>query len=140
MLAGFIGIEGEGHFIFSENLSFGNTLHVIRVERIGVAHQVVIIGFRIKLIDDISLEEVKISLVSIIPSAVKAEILGEAGERYVSLCGGEHLGRSFSWSGGCSRRLGLAGQRGEGWAGCERRCACWVRGSGTAGRERNSCE
>lgn len=88
MLAGLIGIEGEGHFIFPKNFSFGNTLHVMRVERIGVAHQVVIIGFRIKPIDDISLEEIKISLVSIIPSAVKAEILGEAGERYVSLCGG----------------------------------------------------
>jgi hypothetical protein len=29
MLAGFIGIEGEGHFIFPKNFSFGNALHVI---------------------------------------------------------------------------------------------------------------
>ena len=88
MLAGLIVIEGEGHFIFPKDLRIGDALHMLRVEQIGVAHQVIIIGFRIKLIDDISLEEVKISFVSIIPSAVKAEILGEAGERYVSLCGG----------------------------------------------------
>ena len=29
MLAGLIGIEGEGHFIFPKNFSFGNALHVI---------------------------------------------------------------------------------------------------------------
>lgn len=83
----FIGVKSESHRVFPKNFSVGDALHVIRVERIGVAHQVVIIGFRIKRIDDISLEEVKISLVSIIPSAVKAEILGKAGERHVSLCG-----------------------------------------------------
>lgn len=84
----FIGVKSESHGVFPKNFSVGDALHVIRVERIGLASQVVIISPRIKSINDISLEEVKISLVSIVPGAVKAEILGKAGERYVSLCGG----------------------------------------------------
>lgn len=140
MLAGFIGIEREGHFIFPENLSSGNALHVMRVERVGIAYEIIVIRFSKQPICDVSLQEVKISLVFIIPGTVKTEIFGKAGKRYIRVCGGERLGRSFGRCGGCGWRLGLAGQRGEGRAECERRCARWVRFSGTAGRERNSCE
>jgi len=88
---------------FPKNFSVGDALHVIRVERIGLASQVVIISPRIKSINDISLEEVKVSLVPVIPSAVKAEILREAGEGHVG------LGRS----GGLGWYCG--GSRGRGW-------------------------
>jgi len=105
----FIGVKSESHRVFPKNFSVGDALHVIRVERIGLASQVVIISPRIKSINDISLEEVKISLVFIIPSAVKAEILGKAGERHVRLCRGERWGRRFGGRGRCCWERRLAG-------------------------------
>lgn len=105
----FIGVKSESHRVFPKNFSVGDALHVIRVERIGLAHQVVIISPRIKSINDISLEEVKVSLVSVIPGAVKAEILGKASERHVRLCGGSRWGRRFGGRGRCCWERRLAG-------------------------------
>jgi len=43
----FIGVKSKSHRVFPKNFSFGNTLHVMRVERIGAAYEVVIISLRI---------------------------------------------------------------------------------------------
>ena len=85
MQAGFVGIEREGHCVFPKNLSIGGTLHVIWVERVRTAYEVVVTSFGIQLVSYICLKKVKISLVFIIPSTVKAEIFGEAGERHFGL-------------------------------------------------------
>jgi hypothetical protein len=85
MQTGFVGIEREGHCVFPKNLSIGGTLHVIWVERVRTAYEVVVTSFGIQLVSYICLEKVKISLVFIIPCTVKAEIFGEAGERHFGL-------------------------------------------------------
>ena len=41
----FIGVKSESHRVFPKNFSVGDALHVIRVERIGAAYEVVVIHF-----------------------------------------------------------------------------------------------
>jgi len=137
MQAGFVGIEREGHCVFPKNLSIGGTLHVIWVERVRTAYEVVVTSFGIQLVSYICLKKVKISLVFIIPSTVKTEIFGESSKKHIGLCRGRCWGGCIGWRESCGKGRRHAGQRSEGGAGFERRRARWAGGSGAAGRKCN---